>query len=137
MFRQKEKITAALFLLNAVKEDAKKFTAPQLTTTSKAVLVQSIVSKIELAEEELQEAMKGDPVDVSEDSTGIEPPVEEEPDTVEESEQEEKRLDKHKEIDRTAGDKYMKSILNPGKKKKIVYPDDLEVNEDDDDFILE
>ena len=128
MFKQKEKITAALFLLDAIREDAKKFTAPQLTTTSKAVLVQSIISKIELAEEELQEAMKGDPVDVSEDSTGIEPPAAEEP---------EQEPEKPKEVDRTAGDKYLKSILNPGKKKKTVYPDDLEVSEDDDEFIIE
>ena len=130
MFKQKEKITTALFLLNAVKEDAKKFTAPQLTTTSKAVLVQSIISKIELAEEELQETMVGDPVDVSEDSTGIEPPVVEEP-------EQEKEPEKPKEIDRAAGDKHLNRILNSGKKKKVPYPDDLEVSEDDDDFILE
>jgi len=126
MFKQKEKITAALFLLDAIREDAKKFTAPQLTTTSKAVLVESILSKIELAEEELQESMKGDPVDIDENSTGIEPPVAEEPEP-----------EKPKEIDRTAGDKYLKSMLNPGKKKKIIYPDDLEVGEDSDEFILE
>jgi len=64
---QSEKLTTVLFLLSSIKEDAQKFTAPQLTTTSKRVLVESMVNKIELAEEELHEAMTEKPVDVVED----------------------------------------------------------------------